>query len=415
MDKKTILFVGGGYEAVPGVRQAAALGYNAIVLDRDADAPCVEFASDFIEGDVYDSQNALRALENYKGKLSIDGVVTIGCDAPGTVARLSAFLGLKSMSMETARLATNKLLMKDSLAAGGVPVPEYLSIGSLAQLKESIEAGRVYVLKPVDNRGARGVLRIDGDVDLDWAYRHSSSYSISDKSLLLESWVSGEQISAESVVYNGRAGLVAAAHRGYERTTRFYPYIIEDGGETPADLSAKVLKDIDDVLGKAAAAIGLESGTLKGDLVVTPEGRVVVIEVAARLSGGNFCTVNIPRVYGVDLIEASIRIATGEGLDLDKYLRPSTCYVANRYLFLEPGRVDSIRFNKDISGIAGVIYWKLNVAVGDVIKGVTDHTKRHGTVISYAPTKEAAIAIAEDALNSIEVVLGTDGNGIERE
>ena len=408
MDDKTVLFVGGGYEAVEGVKHARELGYGVVVLDMDKDCPSSKFADDSIVGDVYDYEHALGAVKRYKGGAKINGVITLGCDASVAVARISEYLGLKSINLETAELATNKLLMKNRLGESGVSIPEYFEIGSLDELKEAAAKEAVFVLKPIDNRGARGVLRVDAKTDLPWAYRYCSSYAISDKTLLLEEWIEGEQISAEAIVYEGRVKLCAVAHRGYERTARFYPNIIEDGGETPADIDPGVFVGIERELSRAAKAIGLRGGTLKGDLVVTPDGRVVIIEVAARLSGGNFCTINIPHVYGIDMIDAALKIATGRPIDLEEYAPRPNGYVANRYLFLEPGMVESVRFEEDISKIPGVIYWRLNVRGGESIGPVTDHTKRHGTVIAAAPTRKEAVKIAEEALGAIKIEYKTD-------
>jgi hypothetical protein len=53
-----------------------------------------------------------------------------------------------------------------------------------------------------------------------------------------------------------------------------------------------------------------DEGDIKGDIVVH-KGEPYVIELAARLSGGFFCTREIPLNTGVDFIGAAIKIALG--------------------------------------------------------------------------------------------------------
>ena len=60
--------------------------------------------------------------------------------------------------------------------------------------------------------------------------------------------------------------------------------------------------------------MGITDGTVKGDIVVH-DGEPYMIELAARLSGGFFCTREIPLNTGVDFIGAAIKIALGETVD----------------------------------------------------------------------------------------------------
>ena len=69
-----------------------------------------------------------------------------------------------------------------------------------------------------------------------------------------------------------------------------------------------------DVVARAAAALGVTDGTVKGDIVVH-DGEPYVIELAARLSGGFFCTREIPLNTGVDFVGCAIRVALGERID----------------------------------------------------------------------------------------------------
>ena len=62
--------------------------------------------------------------------------------------------------------------------------------------------------------------------------------------------------------------------------------MIEDGGSMPAKITDLEKENIDLELVKAAAALKLKNGTIKGDIVIDKNNKVFVIEVATRLSGG---------------------------------------------------------------------------------------------------------------------------------
>ena len=94
-------------------------------------------------------------------------------------------------------------------------------------------------------------------------------------------------------------------------------------------------------MARAAAALGVTNGTVKGDIVVH-NGEPYVIELAARLSGGFFCTREIPLNTGVDFIGAAIRIALGEPVAAEELSPRHFTPVIQRYAFPKPGRVVSI-------------------------------------------------------------------------
>ena len=53
-NQRSILFVGGGIETVPGIEIAKSMGLFVVVSDMSPDAPCVEIADHFLLADTYD-------------------------------------------------------------------------------------------------------------------------------------------------------------------------------------------------------------------------------------------------------------------------------------------------------------------------------------------------------------------------
>jgi biotin carboxylase len=156
------------------------------------------------------------------------------------------------------------------------------------------------------------------------------------------------------------------------------------------------------VVARAALSLGITDGVVKGDLVVSQD-RAYVIEVAARLSGGYFCTHEIPLSTGVSTIKAVIRQALGETLD-PRELRPRFQRgVAQRYLFPRPGRVVSIRGEDQARQLPGVAEILINVGAGDVVREPTDSNAAAGMVLAVGDTRAEALQRATAAVEIIQV------------
>ena len=111
---KTLLIISGGLEAVPGIQQAKNMGLHIVVSDRSPKAPGFEIADNHLIADTYNiNATVAEALHYHKTVRPIDGVICIASDVPLTVATVSQKLGLPGISIETAKLASDKLAMKE--------------------------------------------------------------------------------------------------------------------------------------------------------------------------------------------------------------------------------------------------------------------------------------------------------------
>lgn len=400
---RTLLIVSGGIEAVPGIRLAKEMGLHVVVSDVNPNAPGFAVADDHIIASTYDVEATVAAAQEYHRTVRpIDGVMCIASDVPLTVASVALALGLPGIPLESARLAMDKLAMKRKFSLDGVPVPWFSPIESIEHLRQIVvQYGYALVLKPVDSRGARGVLRLTPDVDLEWAYRLSHDYSPTGR-VMVERFVPGPQVSTESIVVDGLAYTPGFSDRNYEYLERYAPYIIENGGELPSHLSPETQQDVRDLVQRAALSMGITNGVVKGDIVVH-DGKPYVIELAARLSGGYFCTHEVPLNTGVDFVRHAIRLALGEKPDPSKLTPRFQRGVAQRYLFPGPGRVVCISGVEEVTQRSGIALCEVRVAVGDTVGAIESHPNRAGVVIATADTRQKAINRVVAAVNDIEI------------
>ncbi len=336
---KTLLIVSGGIEAADAARRAKEMGLTVVVSDRDPEAPGFAFADSCLIADVYGATETAAAAERYNRKIRrIDGVICVAADAPLTAATVAARLGLPGISIATAELASDKLAMKRRFADAGVAVPWFAEIRTVQELQRvAIERGRNLVIKPVDSRGSRGVQRVAQIEDLAKAFALARGHSPTDR-VMVEAYLDGPQISTESIVVGGRCHTPGFSDRNYEYLDTYAPFFIENGGDLPSHLPGETQTKVKNLVARAAAALGVVNGTVKGDIVVH-NGEPHVIELAARLSGGFFCTREIPLNTGVDFIGCAIKLALGETVAADDLEPKFSAAVIQRYAFPKPGRV----------------------------------------------------------------------------
>jgi len=403
---RTILIVSGGAEALPGIRLAKRMGLHVVVSDGSPEAPGLAEADDRLIASTYDVLATVEAASEYSRAVRpLDGVICVAADVPVTVASVAEALGLPGISVESARLAADKMAMKQRFVERGIAVPWFQEIGGAAELRAAVaDRGLPLVIKPVDSRGARGVLRLVAGVDLDWAFGHAREWSPTGR-VMVEEYLTGPQLSTESLLLDGVGHTPGFTDRNYEYLDRFSPWIIENGGHQPSVLSDDAQKAVADLAVRAGLALGISTGIVKGDMVLTPSGPKV-IEVAARLSGGWFSTDQIPLATGVDLVGAAIRVALGDPVAAE-YLAPAFHHgVAIRYFFPQPGRVRAITGADRFRKVPWVHRMGFAVGVGDVVEDPTNHTRRAGFVITSGATRDEAVGRAMEVVNTVRIETG---------
>ena len=402
--KKTILIISGGLEAVPGIKKAKEMGLYVVVSDIDPNAIGFEFSDDKIIASTYDFEETARLAKKYnESTRKIDGVIAIASDVPYTVAYVANTLGLPGLSLETAMFSSDKLKMKDKFKEMNIPIPLYWEVHTLEELKEIVKThGFPLIIKPVDSRGARGVLLLTKQDILEWAFEHSIKQSPSSK-VIVEEYIDGPQISTEAIIIDGVGYTVGFSDRNYELLNTFSPYIIENGGDMPSSLSKRDQDEVAKTAINAGLALGIVNGIVKGDMVLSKDGPKV-IEVATRLSGGWFSTDQIPLSTGVDLIKAAINQSLGIYINPKNLIPKYHKGVAIRYFFPEPGIISRIN-NIDLFNEKEWVYRiGFFVKSGDAISSVTNHTKRSGFVITTGKNKAEAIKNAKNVVDTVEIL-----------
>lgn len=407
---KVLMIIGAGAEQVPAYEAAKDRGLIVVGTDLNPNAPGLAIADYSLIASTRDPFATLAAARDFNNKLRIDGVMTIANDVPYTVALVAKELNLPGISIEAAKTVSNKLLMKNAFVEHNVPCPWFRDIANPTQLADYLksEKNERFVLKPVDGRGARGVLLIKYGDDTDWAFSESMRWG-DGGGLILEKFIPGLQLSTESFLINGDCHTLGIAERNYEFIERFSPYIIENGGTMPPELSDAVLKKIDSVIIMGAAALGVRDGVVKGDLIVTPNGEVVVVELALRLSGGWFATHQIPAASGINILSVAISYALGESINKEVLIAKHKRATAIRYWFPPSGLILHIQGEDSLHSLPGLISYGFFRQEGDLQPNIKMHSDRFGFLIVQGKDRDEVLSRVDAGMKLINIKVNESG------
>ncbi|HWA68234.1 MAG TPA: ATP-grasp domain-containing protein [Rhizomicrobium sp.] len=398
---KTLLILGAGKEQVAAFEAARPKGIRIIALDMNPNAPAGALADEFYPVSIRDRDAILKFVREYPSK--IDGVMTIASDIPHMVSTAAKIVGAPHIPVEVAELCVHKLHMKEKLRDDGVNVPAFARIESADDLKAfAAKVGYPIIVKPVDSSGARGVQRLSAGMDLGAAFAYASGYSFGG-GVIAEKFVSGLQISTEGLMHDGVFHCTGFADRNYSRQDDAVPFMVEDGGDIPTVLDDAAKALIEAEFEKATRALGIDWGPSKGDMIMGEDGKPYVIEIAARLSGGNFCYDKVPWSTGVDIVDILVDMAVGNPVDAARFTPTRSLATSQRYFFPAPGVIRDIR---GLDAVAGGAIRKVDVWArpGDAVAAAENHPSRVGYVISCAATRAEAVAAAQSAIARVQFV-----------
>jgi biotin carboxylase len=398
---KTILFVGAGRHQRRAILRAKELGLRVVAVDRNPDALGLQEADERRVVDFSDPQAVIDAVVG----LELDGVLTVSADrAVPVVAAVAEARGLPGIGVETAHLMTHKVAMRRRLAEVGVPQPRFAALRSIAERRRAAdEVGFPAVLKPADSGGQRGIFRVDSLDDVE-AHLHEALIASPTGEAILEEFVDGTEMNGIVIARGGEAIPLTLSDRLRPPGIGFGVGWIH---LYPATIYGDQLAESERVAAQTVRTLGLGNGVAFPQLIAAPDGRVVVVECAARIPGGQMADL-VRHAVGVDLVEVQIRMALGDELPDELVLPRFRQPLAIRFLTASPGplaegRVTRIGPLDRVLEMPGVVQAETYLVEGETIRPVRVDGDRRGYVIAVADTNLEALELAEAAAREIDV------------
>ncbi len=398
---RTVLFVGAGRHQRRAILRAKERGLRVAAVDRNPDAPGLREADVVRVVDFADAAAVLRAT----ARLRLDGVLTVSADrAVPVVAAVAEARGLPGIGVETAHLMTHKVAMRRRLAEAGVPQPRFAAVRTVAERRRAAEeVGFPAVLKPADSGGQRGVFRVESLDDVD-AHLYEALAASPTGEAILEEFVEGTEMNGIVVARGGDAVTLTLSDRLRPPGIGFGVGWIH---AYPATIFGARLEEAERVAARTATALGLRTGIAFPQLIAAPDGRVVVVECAARIPGGQMADL-VRFAVGVDLVEVQLRMALGDELPDELVLPRFSQPLAIRFLTAEPGplpagRVVEVGPLDKVLAFPGVVQAETYLQVGETIRPVRLDGDRRGYVIATGDTSIEALERAEAAARLLDV------------
>ncbi len=398
---QTVLFVGAGRHQRRAIQRAKELGLRVAALDRNPDAPGLAEAD---VPEVVDFGNVEAAIEAAR-RIEPDGVLTISADrAVPVVAAIAEALQLPGIGTRTAHLLTHKVAMRRRLAEAGVPQPRFAAARTLREGRvAALEVGFPSVLKPADSGGQRGVFRLESPDDLD-AHLHAAVSESPTGEAIVEEFVEGVEMNGIAIARGGEVLPLTLSDRLRPPGIGFGVGWIH---VYPAGIFGDRLEAAEQTMVRAVRALGLRNGIAFPQLIAAPDRTARVVEVAARIPGGQMADL-VQHAVGVDLVEVALRQALGEEI-ADELVAPRFAQpLAIRFFTAQPGplptgKVRRVGSLEKVLAFPGVVQAESYIVPGETIRPVRLDGDRRGYVIAVGETSIEALDRAEAASKLIDV------------
>ena len=300
-----VWLIGGSQMSEPMADHIKRRGYRLLLSDADPNARCRMYAEHFLQVSVYDvsahyikaaliSSDGLPTEHGLVTKKNMQAVLCIGCDSGPTVSAVSEGLGEFYIwpSFAAAVNTKNKALMRNQM---GLHFPLWHAVSNINGrifvqeydhwVRKAKAAGvpeLPLVVKPVDDRGSRGLQVWHGD---------EADMPVRDGDYLIEQYLEGVDVLPDGVL------------APFDTSEAAFDYLVEEGKvywlngalrmfwrDRPGIEAGHVNPyfaptQVNELAQLAAERLQIQRGILKLDVKQTPQGWAL-LELATRPSGG---------------------------------------------------------------------------------------------------------------------------------
>ena len=388
---------------------AKKLGIGAIcALDPSYGVP--EPVENYLAITVDNPVCSAGVLLNYARTNPVKAVVSID-DGGGEIAALtSEALGFPHNPVQAINAANNKHCMRVLLERASVPSPSF-SLHRICEDPRRISGALRYpvVVKPLYLSGSRGVIRANDPDEFIAAFHRLSALlkqpgtGPEPKSLLIEEYIPGVEVSLEGVLADGKLQVLAL----YDKPDPMEgPYFEETIFITPSRLPADVQDRILNVGQLALEAVGLRVGPVQVELRVNDNGPWIV-EFAARTMGGH-CSRALPFEDALTLEELVLSQACG--LDTKRFVPAPGAHGVMMIPIPGEGIYRGVQGVKEAESVAGVSGVMVTIPTDSMVAPLPEGDKYVGFIFANGDSPD----IVEKALREAHSRLRFDLDEIIR-
>ncbi len=402
--KDKVFVIGAGKGQVPIIEICRKRNYEVIVISREGDYPGFALADRYYHIDIKDKEKVLEAARKEK----ITAVLTDQLDAAvATTAYVAEQLSLPGIGYECAMKFTNKLLMKREVQKLGIEMPEYAIAHTVEEAcSKADKIGYPVVIKPVDQEGSRGVIKVNCGQELEQSFNLSlkgSKY----KYLEIEKFISGVEYIALGFAQDYEfTNLTIGQYNQFKLENYFIPKMRLVKDATSANTEAEV--EILEKTKKIVQGFGMKYGISEAEFIYDRiNNKVYFVEIAA-IGGGMYVSSDVvPLACGINVTELLVDFATGRKIHAD--LNNLSTGVAGYLCFTLPeGTIMAVENVDKLFNIPGVHNAFLDtVQVGKVANKMVDKSMRLGPILFYGKTKNDCMETIKKVKDTLKISVNT--------
>lgn len=396
---KKILLLGGSTQQVVAIETAKKLGYYTVLCDFLADNPGQYVADKFYLVSTTDKNAILEVAQ----KEEIDGIVAYASDpAAPTAAYVSEQMGLCSNPYESVETLCNKDRFRCFLAENGLNTPKAKGYSEVEEVLDDINNFEFpIIIKPVDSSGSKGVTVLHENDGVQEAVEFAFSFSRCHR-IVVEEFIEKKHpylIGGDIFVQDGKVILwgLLNCHRD-NRVNALVPV----GKSCPLELLDEDIENVKETLQRMVDKLGIRCGAMNVELVVDKQGRVWPIDVGPR-NGGNMIPDLLGMIFGVDIVEMTIKAAMGQPIDMKVEKNSSVYYATHNLHSTKNGVYKDILFSPELETY--IIKKSLYKKAGDIIEYFDNAAKALGIIFMKFDNAEQMQRILGNIYEHIDIVL----------
>lgn len=390
--KNKILIIGIGWEQEPLIEELFKLSNSDIYAIHYNDS---HKKYNYKEIFYCDLKN-LHDVINFADKIQPTAVLSDQDDFALTCqAIIASKLNLPGPSIDNAQISLNKFLQRTKCKDQNIKHPEFELIHSIEQIHAfSVKNNYPLIIKPIDNRGSQGVVKINSDKQVESAFYESLKYSISGL-LIVENFISGQEVTVDGYCDENGPRSLTLATKGKINNKLQVSFDIKYPGDIDAVLAEKILRNNEGVIKK----LGYKFGMTHAEYIIDEKEDIYLVEAANRGGGCFTSEIIVPNNSGVDLVTKLINDSIIDSNLTERIFEKKE--VLLKFLNFKAGIVKNITGLEKLKTSPDVLTYRIPITKGDQILETTSDANRHGFIIFQSNTNVRSVS--NNLINKINI------------
>lgn len=389
---KTALVLSLGWEQEPMIQKIHDLGWEVIGIHYHENYnPIIDYKKVFI-ADLWDLRKVLEICDS----IEFDAVISDQDDYGHFLqAVIAEKYNLPGPKIAQAQLSLNKILQREECKKKGIKIPDFKLVKSPEDIKSfASEYQYPIILKPLDNRGSIGVVKIETESEVFTAFEIACSNAHSHL-MIAERFIKGYEVTVDGFCFP-KAQSLAMAEKGKLDETRQVSVDIKYPAEIETSLYNEIMSNNENV----ANALGYDFGYIHGEYMITDNNEIYLVELANRGGGCYTSAIIVPNVCGMPILDYYIEFCLGMRTSAEAIAEVKNPTILKFFNF-ENGEINQIKGIDSLEENENVLKHHFYVKEGGAIMNMTSDADRHGFVI--VKSEENIRAYTQELIDNIYI------------